>query len=94
MIVIKAGVIDAIRKYWPFYLPFWLFLIYFYLFGTFFLGELNLTVFLLFFGVPFLITFFLSRKPKTSLKTRLLIDTISAAIWIMCVLIGLIIKGT
>ena len=82
----------AIKQYWPFYVAWWLFPIYFYSMGRFYFKDDNIDQFFVLVLVPLFIVYSISNIPyfqkKLSFRLVSLLDLGAIGMWIVCVAIG------
>ena len=92
----KLSLSKAMKLYWKYYLPFWLFPIYFYFLGLYLKEDWTLKNGAVLFLIPFFVTSFLSMVPflrrKISLGMDFLLRLPFGILWVACVYIGLIMK--
>jgi len=87
---------NAIKLYWKYYLPLWLFPIYFCLIWFLFLNKIDSNTVMLLLGIPLIVTSFTSYIPwwrkKISFRVNSLLYLINGLWWFACIITGLIIK--
>jgi len=86
----------AIKLYWKYYLPLWLFPIYICLIWFLFLDKIDSSTSMLLLGIPFIVTSFTSYIPwwrkRISFRVNFILYLINAVWWFACIIAGFIIK--